>query len=427
MQFNYDEPAKFVLDRVHFLSRGDAYSGQGFMEWKPESGFHIDVLLNKPFGRTDVFKTAGLTFVHAKEDFIQIKMAIRGVGFATARTFPTTPGRFLPDNHFSVGLEGVVFFSRRPYNAEALSKFWVGSAVFLTSKKLEFPDHVKTETTLDGKPYEYNGTTGLSFQDDENWQITGRSVSAEKFELAWSLNRNRWKKNDVWRFGEAARRALAVVSAQTVWIAKQRAARESQIIEDVRQSRESRQLGYYLQPLLGDDAGAVNSWHFNKTAFLKLTEFFLQDSPNTDVCWKIFCQIVDASRQSTTQGKELLLSTILEAILRTLYKHPYKEGIHDYKWRHMVKDMERFKSSFLGEKWEKACEHAMKLNQWMRNRNAHPDWLTSLGGALSKEEIKKSTASMVFLSRFYGYMILGMAGFKDMKPMFPKKLFADEA
>jgi hypothetical protein len=56
----------------------------------------------------------------------------------------------------------------------------------------------------------------------------------------------------------------------------------------------------------------------------------------------------------------------------------------------------------------------------LRHRSAHPDWLFTQGGALSDEEMKKSVDCMIFLSRFYGYMILALAGFQDLEPRFPK-------
>jgi len=34
--------------------------------------------------------------------------------------------------------------------------------------------------------------------------------------------------------------------------------------------------------------------------------------------------------------------------------------------------------------------------------------------------MEKSLDDMIFLSRFYGYMILALAGFRDLKPDFPK-------
>ncbi len=62
----------------------------------------------------------------------------------------------------------------------------------------------------------------------------------------------------------------------------------------------------------------------------------------------------------------------------------------------------------------------MKAHTYLRDRNAHPDWLFKQGGALSKEETEKALDNMIFLSRFYGYMILTLAGFKNLEPKFPQ-------
>jgi len=70
--------------------------------------------------------------------------------------------------------------------------------------------------------------------------------------------------------------------------------------------------------------GVVEDWKFNKVAFLKLTEFFLRGGLHAETCWKIFCQMADASRQKTAQGQELLLATILEAVFRTINNRPSK-------------------------------------------------------------------------------------------------------
>lgn len=58
----------------------------------------------------------------------------------------------------------------------------------------------------------------------------------------------------------------------------------------------------------------------------------------------------------------------------------------------------------------------------MRHRNAHPDWLSTIGGACSREEIEKATNDAIFLSRFYGYMIMALANFRVSQPLFPKPL-----
>jgi hypothetical protein len=45
--------------------------------------------------------------------------------------------------------------------------------------------------------------------------------------------------------------------------------------------------------------------------------------------------------------------------------------------------------------------------------------LSTKGGAYSKDELEQTTNNMIFLSRFYGYMIMGLATFKAKEPAFP--------
>ncbi len=140
-----------------------------------------------------------------------------------------------------------------------------------------------------------------------------------------------------------------------------------------------------------------------------------EDGNNVRVCKSIFNQLIEASRQRTHMGQELLISTILEAALRTIGRHPFKEG--DKSWG-LRKSMIKFRNNYLSDKWIIPCDKAIRAHIYLRNRNAHPDWLISPGGSLSEEELSKSLDDMIFLSRFYGYMILALAGYKNLEPEF---------
>jgi hypothetical protein len=117
---------------------------------------------------------------------------------------------------------------------------------------------------------------------------------------------------------------------------------------------------------VGDDGGVVERWRANKLVFLKLTEFFLCGDGNAETCWTIFCQMTDASRQQTRQGQELLLATVLEAILRSLYKLPFQERKAGSKNQpYNRKDlMEKFRTDFFPTN---GCRLAIRL--WRSTRD----------------------------------------------------------
>ncbi len=424
---DYNNPAKYVLDGVRFSYRGESFKGQGFLTWDPKTGFHIDALLDKNFGIKDSLKPVNPIIINTKEDTFPIFLAVRNVGRAIIpRAFPVSQKHsFRPDNHLSMNLERVIFVSKRPRINQTPSKYWSGSAEFLTAEKLEFPDHLNTHTTLGGQQLIDHYSSGLFHDDKENWSISGYSPADGKFELSWALNKNRWGRKDALRLGEAARKALSIISSQTVWITKQNNLRDGSEIEDLHCPEEAKSLNYFFQPLLNQDMGVMECWHFNKIAFLKLTGFFLKGGIYAETSWRIFHQMVDASLQKTAQAQELLLATILEAVFRTINNRPFKVG--DYYPEKMRKaDMDKFRAEYFSEKWIKACDKALDLHRDLRHRNAHPDWLTSDDGGMSKGELIKSYSSIIFLSRFYGYMILGMAGFKDLEPRFPVVQFGDD-
>jgi hypothetical protein len=421
----YAKPYKFVLDNLWFSYQNEIYKGHGFMEWNPTDGFQIDATLDKIFAPVNSFKTLGQSIINDKNDAFTIWLKIRGLGSAIApRAFPLAQKRsFIPDNHLSLKLKRVIFCFQWPKEVKGETEMWSGSAVFLAKTEIEFPDSLKLETTLGGRLIESQLNAGLIQEDASDFSLTGRHLPDKSFELSWSLSKSRWSKNDAWNFGEAARRALSVIFAQTVWIANLKVTRANREIFDFRQKREAEPLSYNFQPLIDIGPKQRDS---NKRMFLKLVVFFRKGGQRAEVCWNIFRQMADASRQETWQGRELLLSTILEAIFRTINNRPFIAGKDFYGEKDRKRDMDQFQRAFLTDKWSTACDKALEIHRRLQHRNAHPDWLTTSNGVMSKKELKQSTKDLIFLSRFYGYMILGLAGFKDLEPLFPIVRFSDE-
>ena len=84
------------------------------------------------------------------------------------------------------------------------------------------------------------------------------------------------------------------------------------------------------------------------------------------------------------QAAELLLSTILEAALRTWEEIPFVLG--DRTFNRKV-SLERFREEYFSEEWKESCDLALRSHTNLRHRNAHPDWLTGHGGSLSHEKM----------------------------------------
>ncbi len=382
------------------------------MTWSPLDGFRINAFLDKDFATANPFATLGKVVIETREDTYALKLWVHGLGRAIAPiVFPMAQKPFVAKGHFSLETSRVIFFGHSPWMGER--KAWSGSAIFLTKKKIEFPDSLEIETKIEGRKVEWQNKGGLNHEEANDCIIVGRHLTESSFELSWSLSKAKWAKTDAWNFREASRRALSIVSDQMLWIARASITRNRGEIVELRTSEKVDALKYYNRLFVERDPRV--EWQFNKTTFVHLTKFFLSKDPNREVCWSIFRQVVGSAQQETWEARELLVGTVLEAALRTIDNHPFKNG--DYTWK-VRQSLDSFRQKYWDSKWVTACDRALTVRDRLRHRNAHPDWITRPGGVMSKEEQSKSIEDLTFLSQFYGYMILALAGVKDLEPVF---------
>ena len=139
----------------------------------------------------------------------------------------------------------------------------------------------------------------------------------------------------------------------------------------------------------------------------------------------IYQQIFDASQQITMGARELLTATILEAALRTIYDQPFNRECNSRKDKFDLSNkLKKFREDYLstnielGRKWKSNHKQIIQTHRRLRDRNAHPDWIQSEGGGLSNV-MEEAVNDLIFLTSFYGYMILALAGVKDLYPRFP--------
>jgi hypothetical protein len=153
----------------------------------------------------------------------------------------------------------------------------------------------------------------------------------------------------------------------------------------------------------------------DKEILFKPVPFFARNDRRARICRHIWQQILEASRQAGQQATELLMSTILEAALRTFDGYSFSKN----KSWDLKKSMKKFQSEYLPVGWSNACDKLKVVRERLRHRNAHPDWLYKGGGSLERQHVTASLDDLIFLSRFYGYMILALAGINDLEPRFP--------
>jgi hypothetical protein len=397
---------------VHYL--GGCYTGRGILKWTPEKGFHLEAFMERkgpPLAdRLEFYRSEP-----AKEsDYHSIRMVPQGMRWAVTPKFPLVDRLDLvEDRHLSINLASVTFCTEYdpPVGCESC-----GSATYRLGNSLLFGDTAITEMRIGDKKITKLHESALLHSDDI-MEIQGihlpnsQEDDPRDLEVTWTFIKRvpygslYWQ---YWHWPEALGQALSILSGRTVHLLYREMCRCGRKYTQYRRSRDVEHLG--------DLAPLGSSIRVNKDALMKLAGFLAHGSRFAEYCLRMFYQLVEASRQETWQATELLCSTILEAALRSIDNHAFKKG--DYSWK-IKASLEQFRSHFLSEAWREACHRVLDVRERLRHRNAHPDWLTRPGGALSPKEQADSLDDMIYLTRFYGYMILAMAGFKNLEPKFP--------
>ncbi|MBI3913089.1 MAG: hypothetical protein HY327_02665 [Chloroflexi bacterium] len=406
---DYLKPGEFVLQRVWFDYLGGRYQGRGLLTWKPESGFHLGAFLERSGAPLPKRIEIGRAGIIPPSEFVTIRMKPLGDNWAIA------PNALLHDSlelidqqRLSIGLGRVIFSSRM--EKDSAFPNWSGSALYKIEGGPLLPDSVHTETRInDKKIAERYSMAGIVYEDAPKTSVIGRMTDDNHLELHWSLSALHYDRSFAWRWPQAAQNALSMLIGETVELLQRQLFRGAQMLEEMNKPRGVHSLGLFR--LFDQD-------FLNKDVFIRLSEFLAREEPNARICRAIFEQMAEAARQKTLQGNEFLISTVVDAALRTIDREPFRAGEYD-TWD-INKSVNQFRQNFLSDKWSNACEKVLQARKRLRHRNAHPDWLYTERGALSDEQLAISLDDRIFLSRFCGYMILALAGFKDLEPVFPK-------
>ena len=399
----YFEEDKYLLEEIFFRFDGASYRGRGTMTWKPDVGFHIEASLDR-YGKPlpEKISLGGGSAIKAM-DAPSILMKPHGYDKAIAPNVSSIDDlNILLNRHLSVDFDRVFFFLHsQPF--KNTQKF-AGSALYNIAKKPILPDVLRSETRINNDVIKYSSSRrAISHEASQKQTLSGHMITDDTLDLKWVLLPPHWTKRHCWQWAESVRYAISILLGQTAQLLQ----RETTVGPHRRIEQRKRMLAKSLWPLLP----FADNHLLHKNDFVQLTEFFTRDSTEARICRKIFDQMAEASRQQTLEAAQLILSTILEAVLRTLYKTKKTRGFPK-------KYITQFRQQYLSQEWSQACDRALDVFADLRHRNAHPCWLTSESVNWTTESFEKDLNDMAFLSQFYGYMIKALAGLKGLQPTF---------
>ncbi len=382
------------------------------MNWNPTEGFHLEAFVERRGApepdKIEFWKPR----IIRKQDRRSIRMKVRHGAWAIAPNVPLIDlYSVIDEDRLSINLPRIVFIQAMRQRLED-NKF-AGSALYASRNWMVFPDVVKQEVRIKGETIsEGSSAAGLSYADHYHKRVIGRLNDNKQLELYWTLTHPDWTKASAWQWAEGASDALSILSGTEAQLLQRTLYRGNRIYTDIRRQTDKEDLR--VLTLLNETD------RLDKGLFIRLAAFFANDKEHSSVCRNILKQMFEAVHQKSWQASELFIATILEAALRNIDNAPFqvKKG-KNRQWS-ISDSLDNFRKRYFSDDWIAACQQALRAHFYLRDKNAHPDWLFTQGGSLSDEETEKSLDQMIFLSRFYGYMILAVVGVKDLKPVFPK-------
>lgn len=413
--FDYFRPQEFIVEHLWFHFEEEAYFGSGVMLWQPGDHFQVIAPVNRAREEPWKREIKALSIVNPVCVYMRLKNGVRAMA---PGVLPSAAELSL--GNFSVRVRRVIFFQPSPVPK---SKFWSGLALFEIPKGIAFSDTVSVETRIGAaKPLTSQSLAGIYFEDESGKSVRGYVKNDGFLELGWSLPTGQWTKSQGWYYGESLQHAISMLSGTVLRLKYREMYRPKHIIREVRATDRPSTLGIIFRPY---DHDALS-----KELVVEWADFLTQEELRAGIIRRIYDQMAEASRQHTRMGKEILLATILEAALRTIYDQPFlaKKDTDPFRLDHYLK---KFQDDYLPgndasvetkREWKKVRSRLRTAQKRLRDRNAHPDWLSSGEGAYSTSNLAQTSDDMIFLSRYYGYMMMALTGHDVSDPSFPEPL-----
>jgi len=403
---------EYVLDKVQFEYLEGKYNGRGILSWNPKKGFHLEALVDRIGPPIPSVSFGGLKLIH-KSDQKTICMKPRNFnGWVRAPNIILIDRwDLIKDNRLSINIDTLLF--SRPINYDSKDDYTGQSLYFGIGERPILPDTVKVKTSInDDLPGVRYSRDGISIYKPKCQHAHALRVQKNYLDFKWTLNPSYWTRSEAWIWPKAVADALSLLTGRSIQLVCRELNRGKYAHVEMSRSYKVTQLDF-LSPM-------PESVFLDKARFEPLVEFFTKSSLEASVCRSILQQMFEASRQKSNQAAELLLATIFEAALRKLQHKPY-QGKRN-KWI-AEKSLKEFRQKYLSNDWIQWCNRVIETWKRLRDRNAHPDWLYSETNFISDEWTAKVLEDMIFLSKFYGYMILALSGESGIQPKFPQKSF----
>jgi len=211
----YLQEGTYYIKSVRFdCFLGKGFEGQGFLSWKPDSGFLLEAYFENPPLAID---SISFPTLRLDKQSIIMKSPMFRLAFTPEIIFNDYDYiNLISNKRLSKRLRAVVFLQRAGQEDPKLT----GKAILQTKGKLLLPDIISKKEFIQGVQ------TGTSYQrsalryEDDKMFLDIRTLSDEYLNLTWSLERDAFHKYESWTIPEAVRDAFSIIHGQTLGIVK---------------------------------------------------------------------------------------------------------------------------------------------------------------------------------------------------------------
>lgn len=405
----YERPTSFGSSDLCVGAGGVRYRGLGTLDWDPERGFacRARVARAADYPEATRFRTmrAGPMVFPTATVRMDLDMSPHVHAFFSA---PFLIGPFDDVGHeaFWLDLTPSRVVISQPLNPDLKEGLSHASALLASRSRMLLPDTVERTLKAPGEdvPLGWDRTAALFRSAD--LAVTVLEEGHERIRITWSTDPQTSTGRELWLLGECLRDTWSFVTSQPTALLMHEAWFGHRSRIDVRRTPELHTA--VTAGMIGD--GAM----LDRDLFVRMVRFLASGSPEGYVAQRLIRRTMSAYADRTRYSQDLAIATALEAALRTLDNCTKR----DYKVKHgLAAFCTRY--GLVGHDWDTARTNVVGAFGRLRHRHAHPNWILRPEGMESHQEAERALKDRCVLVRWFGLMILAMAGLGELQPRLP--------
>ncbi len=407
---DYDQKWFRNVQRLAFSLDDQVINGEGHILWDPKKGFLLDAVTS-PLQLPSPYEIRMIQLPR-KTDFasVRIQFSDGSRGWIPSLCLVESRGSLF-EKRLRIRFPRMVLIHKN----EIYKKLGdMSSALFHVQESSRLPNVVRTEYFVGDRSVGWRSSRAGVLLESDSFYCCGRIKEGRidnRLQLDYSVVHTNKDKSPKVNFPKALEVALGMLTGSTVGTLVNKTHSGPVRREEVSRPGKPISLGY-LGPFFGQHIASQDR-------LIKLIDFFLRETKERAICFKLFDQLVLASTLRDWRVTEFIIGSSLEAFLRSYFNEPFVPGMRrGYPVRERLDQFaqQRFDST----SWDRHKERVIGAYNELRHRNAHPDWVDISDATRVHEVHSKSVDEMVFLAQFYGHVILALAGIPESPMTFPK-------